>query len=441
MKIVKTTQEFREYLSILESLGDSLFDIPGLQKCNAHLKNEVIELQISNGDMLWINLEELKNIASDEYNKDPLFLKAITNLYQEAVSTRYIADISNKIKIIRKAESFVLFDITYGGFFANIENDLKYLGASNEDITAIITNLPNLYDTGATDGISPEGVTMFTIYINSILEFIGSKIYIYLEYLGKDDFVIKRVQGGNIDNVLEEALDEFESEIYESKINVAGSVDYLQKEMKRAKIKDWQLIYNESDSSSESSVFDVNLKDGGNPGYSVEVTKDVIEIMTPTKMIKVSSLDNVIKQIQYLMKKDGVFESEIYETEAVGTGEYGNEFGQSSYTRIIDFDKSIEFINRIAKKAAMTAGFNTLPAFDQLTRRKPNATTIYIEIPIDNTNLSIVSILNPVEHKKINNTSTYVFAVESDGIVEEEYSNLLNEIEITQAINNLLNVK
>ncbi len=83
---------------IKESLGETLFDIPGLHKCNAMLKGDKVEVQLSNADILWIELKELKGIASDEYNLDPRFLGSLGKLYQVAVAARYIADIGNKIK-------------------------------------------------------------------------------------------------------------------------------------------------------------------------------------------------------------------------------------------------------------------------------------------------------------------------------------------------------
>lgn len=203
MKFAKTVDEFIEYQTIVESLGTSLFDIPGVHKVNAHLKGNEIEIQLSNATLIQVPLSDLKEVASDEYNLDPRFLNALGKFYQATVTARYAAGLDQKIKQIKVAEGYQLFDISEGGFFDELHDYLEKLGMCSGDIDTIIIGLPKLYDTGVIDGVTPEGIAIFNEYLNITLEYIAAKIYVYLEFIGKDDVVIQRVPGGNIDKVME----------------------------------------------------------------------------------------------------------------------------------------------------------------------------------------------------------------------------------------------
>ena len=112
-------------------------------------------------------------------------------------------DIPSKIKVITHSEDYELFDVETGSFFDELEYVLADYGMPEEFVEAVLNNLPALYDTGNTDGISPLAKTLFIKYLDTTLEYIGAKIYSYLEFLDKDDYIIKRIQLGNQDKVFE----------------------------------------------------------------------------------------------------------------------------------------------------------------------------------------------------------------------------------------------
>jgi len=330
MKFAKTVDELKEYQAIQESLGTDLFDIPGVHKVNAHLKGDEVEIQLSNANIVWVPLSDFKDVASDEYNVDPRFLGALGKLYQAIVLARYGAGLAEKIKCIKSSEGYQLFDISKGGFFDELHTYLGNLGVCVDDVNKIIVGLPKLYDTNAIDGITPEGIAIFTEYLNVTLEYIAAKTYIYLEFIGKDDIVIKRVPLGNIDKVME--------------------------------------------------------------------------------------------------------------GEAIETGQDGKDMDQLSYDTFADYQKGLETIARVAARGISLSGGVPLPTMDYATGRPANATSTYVSVPVKDSDLQVVSILAPVELKRVTGSAgTYVFNIESeDGFIDSEFENLRNEGEIAAGLKKLM---
>ena len=328
IKIAKKFEEFKEYQSIKESLSN-LFDIPGLEGVSAQLLGSKIEIQLSNGDLKYFSIDELKDITKDEDKTTPAFLTHCSKLYQSAVAARYNSFTGGKMIAISKAEQCELFDIEKGGFFDKLDIDLDLLGAEMIDIKAIITDLPRIYDRGVIDGVSPEGVAIFTEFLNSTLEFIAAKVYTYLEHLGQDDYVIHRVPKGNLDNVT----------------------------------------------------------------------------------------------------------GKIMEGEAVETGQHNKPIDKAVYKANADYAKNMRNITKIVHKAGNIAGVKIGEPYDFYTGRKINATSIYLAYPVVDSDVIVISILNPVELRKVTGTDNYVFNIElEDGFIDNEFKNLSNEKEIADAL-------
>lgn len=131
---------------------------------------------------------------------------------------------------------------------------------------------------------------------------------------------------------------------------------------------------------------------------------------------------------------------EINEEEAIKTSPINIELGQSVYKTYADYQKDLEMIWKIVDKAINLAGQKPGVMIDYYTNRKPNATSIYVSTPVKDTNLNVVAILNPVEQKKIfGYNDVFVFSVETeDGMIENSYMELKNEVEISNAIKELL---
>jgi len=190
MNFIKSLNQFKEYKLIIESFGEELFDIPGLHKVNAHLKGDSIEIQYSNGDISWLELKSLKNVAMNISNLQPDFLEHLGKLWEKVVLSRYSADAILKIKTLKEAESCAYFQELGISFFDDLLNGLEELEASEEDISIISNNIDIISTIGGIDGISPEGMATLNKWLNLNLECVGAKIYIYLKYLRKDDIVI-----------------------------------------------------------------------------------------------------------------------------------------------------------------------------------------------------------------------------------------------------------
>jgi hypothetical protein len=105
-----------------------------------------------------------------------------------------------------------------------------------------------------------------------------------------------------------------------------------------------------------------------------------------------------------------------------------------------DYQKCLDDITRIVDKAARMVDMKTEAPYDYYTGRKPNATTLYVAIEIQDSDLVVIAISNPVELKKVAGVSHYVFNIESeDGYIDNKYTGLTNATEISKALKTLLN--
>lgn len=192
-KYVKTYESFSEYYGpILEKLSVGIFDIPGISGLSATLVLDSIEIITSTSKIFSFTLAELKEITEeDEMNLDPYFLKGLEEVYQDMVKVRFSNDLVYKLKSLKKAESYELFNVTENGFFSDINGDLKFFGAKPENIIEIRNNLHKLYDNNSTDGLNPTSVQILNNYLNSIVEFVAGKIYTFFKYIGQERLIME----------------------------------------------------------------------------------------------------------------------------------------------------------------------------------------------------------------------------------------------------------
>ena len=166
---------------------NNLFDVPGLHYVSVEMKKneKVFEIITSNAQVFISSYNFLKRFKDLSFR----MLKVYNNLYSIIILSRYENKIAKKIKILKNLETFELFDIFSSGFFGSIEKDLLNYGADKKDIEIIKDKMPELYDTGHSDLLSPEGKILLIEYLNTLLEYSGAKIYTLFQYLGKESIV------------------------------------------------------------------------------------------------------------------------------------------------------------------------------------------------------------------------------------------------------------
>lgn len=191
-------EDFKEYSLIKENFnnGDH-FTIPGLHNTSASLILDDIVVYSSKGRVYSFSINEFTEFISDETNLDPYFIRALEQVYQKLIISRYDSFVVNKIKSIKDAEEFELFDITHGGFFENIKKDLRTFGADEAIITGIVNKLPFIYDTGDVHGLQPDSLAYFEEYLNSIIEFGASKIYLFFKFISQESLIKEPVSSLN----------------------------------------------------------------------------------------------------------------------------------------------------------------------------------------------------------------------------------------------------
>jgi len=125
-----------------------------------------------------------------------------------------------------------------------------------------------------------------------------------------------------------------------------------------------------------------------------------------------------------------------------GVGDEFNSMEATTYRRNPNYYTCIKDITKIAKRAAVLSGKTLEDAVDKATGRKVNPATIYMSFPVKGTSKTIVSILSPVELKKVSigqdfGATDYVFTVEDSmdaSLSSDKY--LFNENEISVVLTN-----
>lgn len=134
---------------------------------------------------------------------------------------------------------------------------------------------------------------------------------------------------------------------------------------------------------------------------------------------KVNASDHTIKLMEYVETED---------------------LGQSTYiNHQVDYKTGMRLLTKIVNKAANLANVELEYPRDYYSGRDINATTIYIEYPIKDSDNSILTILSPVELKKITNSNEFVFFITSISDMEQDEETYKNEKDLANALKKKIN--
>lgn len=200
-KYIPTLEEFRNiHQPLLESIGDGLQGIPGFQNLTIKLNLNDIVVITSQNKLFTFSLTELNDTATeDELNVDTSFLSGLKCLYDDLLKARYTYDFSLKFDVVSRAEEYELFDVSFGSFFTDLDNDLRLYGGDAETILAIRTNLQKLYDNTQTLKMSQNANSLLNKYLNDLCEFVAAKIYAFFLHINQENLILRGDTSSNND--------------------------------------------------------------------------------------------------------------------------------------------------------------------------------------------------------------------------------------------------
>lgn len=179
-------EEFKKFKPILENLNNGdLIDVPGLYGTSIQVILRDIHITTTIGRKFVFPVSEFEDFCKDESNCSAEVLRALKKVYQGCVIGKTTADVTVKLDIIKQAESYELFDVANLGFFDNLDKDLATFGATGSEIWEIQNSLTDLYDTGKTDKMSPNSIQVLMKFLDTMIEFAGSKIYAFFKFISQ----------------------------------------------------------------------------------------------------------------------------------------------------------------------------------------------------------------------------------------------------------------
>lgn len=198
----KNIFSFSKFKTVLSDMTASEIEksyIPGLLDVSIFSDEDVIKIITSSGHTftMYPEMDFEAFSANDMLNTHSNFLVGLKDLYDRLMSTRYLADVEKKAKIIVDCNKYELFDET-DDIFSKDEEKIFMYNLTIEDLEKL--NDFAIYDKNSYDKLAPNVKSNLILYLNDKIEYAIVKIFLFLK---ANDVIRTQIKTENQINVFD----------------------------------------------------------------------------------------------------------------------------------------------------------------------------------------------------------------------------------------------